>query len=160
MKIEHAAIEQALEIMDWFSDKRSVLQWGSPFMKYPLEREAFLQDIHWGEMPTRVAFNENGKLLAFGQYYLKLGRCHLARLVINPEFRGQGLGEAFVAALMDHAGADLDTNKFSLFVLTANRPAYNCYRRLGFELAAYPEGDPVIEDCIFMVARRDDTPYS
>ena len=154
MKIEHAAIEQALEIMDWFSDKRSVLQWGSPFMKYPLEQEVFLQDIHWGEMPTRVAFSENGKLLAFGQYYTKLGRCHLARLVINPEYRGRGLGEKFVSALMDHGAEQLGTDEFSLYVMTANRPAYNCYKNLGFELARQPEDDARLEDVVFMVARQ------
>lgn len=147
-----AEIEHAREIISWFPDKESVMRWGSPYMRYPLEEQSFLEDIYWGEIDARVAVGEDGKLLAFGQYYPKLGRCHLARLVVNPEARGRGLGEEFVAALMEHGAEACGTRLFSLYVMTANRPAYNCYRSLGFCLAKYPHGDPQLEDCVFMVA--------
>jgi ribosomal protein S18 acetylase RimI-like enzyme len=147
-----AELGHAREIIDWFPDKESVIRWGSPHTRYPLREETFLEDIYWGRISSRVALTRDGGLLGFGQYYAKLGRCHLARLVINPEFRGQGLGEEFVEALMKFGALELDTNDFSLFVMTANRPAYNCYRRLGFVLADYPEGDAKLENCVFMVA--------
>ncbi len=156
MRIEEARIEDAKAIMDWFPDKESVVRWGSPYMSYPLKDETFFGDIYWSQITSRVARTEDGGLLAFGQYYRKLGRCHLARLVVNPEFRGRGLGERFVAALMQHAGHMLGTEEFSLYVMTANRPAYNCYKRLGFELARPPEDDAKLEDVVFMIARRPD----
>ena len=140
MKIEQAQLEDAREIMGWFPDKESVVRWGS------------LGDIYWDRISSRVARSENDQLLGFGQFYPKLGRCHLARLVINPEFRRRGLGEKFIAALMEHGAEELETRKFSLYVMTANRPAYNCYRRLGFELATYPDGDAQLENCVFMIA--------
>jgi len=152
MKIEIAQIENAHEILNWFPDKESVIRWGSPYMKYPLHEIEFLEDIQWGEIDSRVARGEDGRLLGFGQFYLKLGRCHLARLVINPDLRGRGLGEEFVAALMRHGSEQLETERYSLYVMTANRSAYNCYKSLGFELAEYPHGDPKFEDCVFMIA--------
>lgn len=147
-----AEIEHARTIIDWFPDKESVVRWGSPYTRYPLREETFLEDIYWGRISSRVALAGDGRLLGFGQYYPKLGRCHLARLVINPDFRGQGLGEEFVEALMIFGARELKTNDFSLFVMTANKPAYNCYRSLGFVLANYPDGDAKLENCVFMVA--------
>lgn len=152
MNIETAQLDHAREIMGWFPDKESVVRWGSPYMKYPLHEETFLKDIHWGELASRITYAEDGRLLGFGQFFLKLGRCHLARLVINPELRGRGLGEEFVASLMKHASGQLDTEKFSLYVMTENKPAYNSYRSLGFELATYPKGEAQLEDCVFMIA--------
>jgi ribosomal protein S18 acetylase RimI-like enzyme len=156
MKIEQAQLEDAREIMGWFPDKESVVRWGSPYTRYPLKDDTFLGDIYWDRISSRVARSENDQLLGFGQFYPKLGRCHLARLVINPEFRRRGLGEKFIAALMEHGAEELETRKFSLYVMTANRPAYNCYRRLGFELATYPDGDAQLENCVFMTAGQAD----
>jgi len=152
MNIERAQPEHVREIIGWFPDEESVTRWGSPHTRYPLSEETLFEDIYWDRINSRVALKEDGRLLGFGQFYAKLGRCHLARLVINPDFRGRGLGEEFVAALMKHGSACLETSEFSLYVMTANRPAYNCYRSLGFSLAVYPNGDPKLENCVFMTA--------
>jgi ribosomal protein S18 acetylase RimI-like enzyme len=152
MKTETAQLEHAREIMAWFPDKESVIRWGSPYMRYPLQEETFFEDIYWDRISARVTLGEDGRLLGFGQFYPKLGRCHLARLLINPDFRGRGLGEKFVAGLMKHGSEQLDTEEFSLYVMTANKPAYNCYRNLGFNLAQYPHNDPHLENCVFMTA--------
>lgn len=153
MKIETATIEHAREIMGWFPDTRSVTRWGSPYTRYPLREETFFEDIYWSKINSRVAIGDDGQLLGFGQFYLKLGRCHLARLVINPDYRGRGLGEEFVAALMEHGSEQLGAPEFSLYVMSENKPAYNCYRALGFELAKWPDRDPQLENCVFMTAK-------
>jgi len=152
MNIVKAELEHARDLMGWFPDKESVIRWGSPYMRYPLHWESFLEDMYWGRMSSRVALEEDGSLLGFGQFYLKLGRCHLARLVVNPDIRGRGLGKKFIAALMKHGSEHLGTGEFSLYVMTENKPAFNCYRSLGFNLAPYPHGDPQLENCVFMLA--------
>ena len=152
MIIETAQLEHAREIIGWFPDEESVTRWGSPYTRYPLREETFYEDIYWDRIHSRIALAEEGSLLGFGQFYPKLGRCHLARLVINPVYRGRGLGEEFVAALMKHGSELLGTDGYSLYVMTANKPAYNCYRSLGFSLKPYPHGDPKLENCVFMTA--------
>lgn len=153
----HAAgLEHVREIMGWFPDRDSLFRWGSPFMHYPVREDLFLEDIHWGRVASRVALSsEEGRLMAFGQYYRKFGRCHLARLVVAPCIRRQGLGTRFIRALMSDGGKTLDTRAFSLFVLTTNEAAYCCYRKLGFTEAELPEGAPSIENCIFMLRNPD-----
>ncbi|MFC1688047.1 GNAT family N-acetyltransferase [Pseudomonadota bacterium] len=152
MKIIKANSEHAREIMGWFPDKESVFLWGSPYTRYPLTEETFFEDIYWSRINSLVALNEEGEILGFGQFYLKLGRCHLARLVVNPKYRGRGMGAEFISALMDYGAEQLDTQEFSLYVMTINKPAIAVYKNLGFNLAAYPHGDPKLENCVFMVA--------
>jgi ribosomal protein S18 acetylase RimI-like enzyme len=154
MKIETATHQDAIEVMDWFPDKESVMMWGSPYTRYPLREETFFRDIYWGRVNSRITRDEQGGLIAFGQYYTKLGRCHLARLVVNPECRRQGHGLEFIANLMEMGGNDLGTQEFSLYVMTANKPAWHCYKSLGFEMRPYPDIDPHLENCVFMVAER------
>ena len=152
MKIITANPEHAREIMGWFSDKESVFLWGSPYTRYPLTEETFFEDIYWSRINSVVALNEEEELLGFGQFYMKLGRCHLARLVINPKFRGRGLGAKFISALMRYGSKVLETNEYSLYVMTVNKPAIAVYKKLGFNLAPYPHGDPKLENCVFMTA--------
>jgi ribosomal protein S18 acetylase RimI-like enzyme len=152
MNIIKADPEHAREIMGWFPDKESVHLWGSPYTRYPLTEETFFEDIYWSRIHSMVALTDEDELLGFGQFYLKLGRCHLARLVINPEFRGRGLGAKFIAALMGYGAEQLDTSEFSLYVMTVNKPALAVYKNLGFNLAKYPHGDPKLENCVFMIA--------
>ena len=154
MRIETARTEDAREVMNWFPDKESVMLWGSPYTRYPLREETFFVDIYWDRVESRVAWGNQGELLAFGQFYPKLGRCHLARLVVNPEFRRRGVGVNFIGQLMKHGGEQLDTSEFSLYVMTANKPAWHCYKSLGFHMELYPHGDPHLDNCVFMVADR------
>ena len=154
MKIEVARMEDVREIMNWFPDKESVMLWGSPYTRWPIREDTFLEDIYWNRIESRVARDDQAGLLAFGQFYAKLARCHLARLVVNPDFRRRGIGLEFIAQLMEHGGETLNTSEFSLYVMTVNKPAWHCYKSLGFHMEPYPHGDPHLDNCVFMVARE------
>jgi len=154
MKIQSARLEHVREIMAWFPDEQSCVQWGGPLMHFPLEESRFFEDIRWKKMESRVTVADDRRVLGFGQFYEKLGRCHLARLAVAPELRGRGLGSTFISSLMIDGQDKLGTEEYSLFVLTGNQAAYKCYARLGFQMADYPEGDTKLEDCIFMITDR------
>jgi ribosomal protein S18 acetylase RimI-like enzyme len=154
MHIMPATKDDARAVMSWFDDAEGVMFWGSPYMRYPLREETYFTDLHWGHIESRVARDDDGRLVAFGQFYEKLGRCHLARLVVNPALRRRGIARKFIDALMRHGGAALDTREFSLYVMTANKPAWHCYKSLGFRMRPYPTNDPHLDNCVFMVAER------
>jgi ribosomal protein S18 acetylase RimI-like enzyme len=154
VKFQPARLDHVREIMAWFPDEESCRQWGGPLMHFPLEETRFCDDIGLGKLDSRVALADDNSVLGFGQYYGKLGRCHLARLAVAPRLQGKGVGSKFISGLMIDGQERLGTEDFSLFVLTGNDAACNCYRRLGFQQTDYPEGDPMIEDCIFMITDR------
>ena len=91
MRLVSSSKAHVREIMTWFPDQHALAQWGGPDMRFPFTESSFFEDIHWGKLPSYCAVSDEFGLLGFGQFYEKLGRCHLARLAIAPELRGQGL---------------------------------------------------------------------
>src|SRR5262245_3560565 len=133
--------QSEIEILkSWFSDRESSYAWCGPGLRFPFTSESFLEDIHWERMPAYSLLDERGQFIGFGQYYEKLGRCHLARLVVSPAHRAHGVGRQFISRLMSIGIEDLDATECSLFVLNYNDKALRCYRSLGFEKVPYPPG--------------------
>ena len=137
-------------LMNWFPGEDDVVVWGGPAFRFPYSRETFLADIHWGKMASFCLFDTAGEFVGFGQVFKLRGRVHLARLVVHPDARGEGIGKRLVKALME-AGSMLYSGKeYSLFVLRDNTPAYECYRSLGFEVDDYPDDMPYADICYFL----------
>lgn len=88
--------------------------------------------------------------MAFGQYYLRLERFHLGRLVVNPNLRGQGIASNLTHQLSVLGESDLKTDSCSLFAPEHNKSAIQTYTKLGFSMTDYPE-EISLENCIYMV---------
>ncbi|WKD49652.1 GNAT family N-acetyltransferase [Microbulbifer spongiae] len=139
-------------LMSWLPDRQQCQQWGGPQFRFPFNRASFLEDCRWPELPSYVLQNREGKLLAFGQYYRHLGRCHLGRLIVSPNHRGTGLGSTLVTRLAQTGIKALEVTECSLFVLRTNLAARRLYEKLGFVVTAYPEQREWLDACDFMVA--------
>ena len=71
---------------------------------------------------------------------LRRKRAHRATLwglYVAPEFRGRGLGDRLLQALLDHARSQPDLIIVELTVMTDNQHALNLYRRFGFQRYGY-----------------------
>src|ERR1043165_623272 len=137
MKLVATTQSHYRELMSWFPDQYSCALWASPEFPYPFTEATFMEHIR-PELPSFSLIGDNLELLGFGQYYLRVGRCHLARLVIAPQNRGHGLGTLLVRGLCRRGSRKLDVRECSLFVLPDNLPAATLYRHLGFVEANYP----------------------
>jgi ribosomal protein S18 acetylase RimI-like enzyme len=144
-----------IEILkSWFPDKEAGYNWCGPGFRFPFSHESFLQDIRWKKIPTYSLHNDEGQFIGFGQYYEKLQRCHLARLVVSPAQRSMGVGRRFISRLMNMGMKDLGTRECSLFVVNNNENALNCYKSLGFMKHKYPPDHEHFEDIDFMVYKN------
>ncbi len=139
------------ELMAWFPDRRSCQRWGGPNFRFPFTTETFREDTHL-EQPSFSLVGESGELLGFGQFYVRAGRCHLARLAIAPERRERGLGARLIRELSSLGCQRLDTGECGLFVMSDNNRAVRLYTRLGFVAARYPEEGFDLPGCVYMVA--------
>jgi ribosomal protein S18 acetylase RimI-like enzyme len=151
MKLVPSEIAHLETLKTWFPDKESARIWGGPDIRYPFTRAAFLEDIRWQKMSAYSMLDEKSRLTGFGQYYEKSGRCHLARLIVAPAVRSQGIGYQFIRQLMNIGMSELETNECSLFVMISNKKAIRCYTSLNFVTATYPPGQPFFKDINFMV---------
>ena len=139
------------ELMSWFCDAESCALWGGPAFRFPFTEATFREDARWGEMPALALVDPGGALLAFGQFYLRAGRCQLARLAVSPARRRQGLGARLVRGLAEEGCRRLTVEECSLFVAAANEPAVRLYRRLGFVEAPLPAGETAFEGAAYMI---------
>ena len=137
-------------LMTWFPDADSIDIWGGPGFRFPFTRNSFLEDMHWGKMASFSLRDPSGDLAAFGQLYEKFGCINLARLVANPDTRGQGVGSRLVGMLMTVGRPMFTCSKFSLFVFRGNAPALKCYQSMGFNITDYPDEMPHGDICDYM----------
>ena len=138
------------QLTSWFPDEVSLAKWSGPGFRYPFTEDTFFQDLNTEKLPSFCLFCEQGKFAAFGQFYNRLERIHLARLVVNPELRGKGIAERLIYSLIQKGIAQFKLNSASLFVLSDNLPAITAYQKAGFEIANYPTEIP-LENCRYMI---------
>lgn len=138
-----ATHDHLLQMMPWFPTRESCVRWGGPAFRFPFDESSFREDTKVAELASFALVDAAGGLLGFGQYYAREGRCHLGRLVIHPDRRGQGLGTRLISSLATLGSEELRARECSLFVSTGNENAERLYGRLGFVRAPYPGGEPI-----------------
>jgi ribosomal protein S18 acetylase RimI-like enzyme len=151
MKLVSLSNLHLLELMRWFPDQRSCAVWSGPEFRYPFTEATFREDVR-RQLPSYSLIGDGNELLGFGQYYLRAERCHLARLVIAPDYRGRGAGTFLIRALCRLGCRELNMSDCSLFVLESNTSAFRLYSRLGFRTVPYPGEAPPIPGCLYMIA--------
>jgi len=135
--------------MTWFKDKQQFTDWAGPKVHYPFTPASFAQDLQINTINSFAMVDKDDTLIGFGQYYLRHNKCHLARLVISPNRRGEGLITPLIQHLQLDAKHSIGTIQSSLFVYQHNIAAIKAYQRLGFEVAQYP--DDSMSACMYML---------
>lgn len=138
------------ELMTWFPDAGSVDIWGGPKFRYPFTRKSFVKDCGIARMISYSLQAPDGRMVAFGQRYVRNERAHLARLIASPAARRQGYGRQLIEALIETVRREGKYTDLSLFVYRHNEPAYQCYLQLGFRVQPYPEKALLREQCYFL----------
>jgi ribosomal protein S18 acetylase RimI-like enzyme len=150
MYLTQPSNDHLIEVMSWFTTEEALSLWSGPNFRFPLHLDTFKQDLKLETLASFTLISDDGALLAFGQYYLRLEKCHLGRLVVNPDFRGQGISTHLIQQLITKGKSSLNADICSLFVLEHNKTAINAYTKLGFSFAHYPEEIP-LENCLYMI---------
>jgi ribosomal protein S18 acetylase RimI-like enzyme len=122
-------------------------------MTYPISDENFVKRLTADHIKSFGLLNDKQQLVAFGQYYSRLGHHHLGRLAVNPKFRGQGFSKILITKILEQAFLAQSAKGASLFVFRDNIVAYDCYQSLGFIEEDYPEESfpGNMQNCVYMV---------
>jgi ribosomal protein S18 acetylase RimI-like enzyme len=140
------------ELMTWFPDAGQLRTWGGPEFRHPFTPETFRADSLIDSIASWSLIGDDGALAAFGQCYLRIGRCHFGRVGVSPQRRGAGLGTRLFREMAAWGRAEFGERQLSLFVLKGNEAAHRLYLRLGFRVVPYPE--PFMPDAHYMIADR------
>lgn len=153
--LEIASSSDIDELMTWFPDAHSIDIWGGPKFRFPFDRETFREDCRWQKFSSYCVRSPQGEFSAFGQVGKRYKKSHLARLVTHPNMRRQGIGRKLLEMLIDEARESQDSKEVALFVYKDNKPAHQCYLRLGFEVQTYPAYAPMEDKCHYMARAVD-----
>jgi ribosomal protein S18 acetylase RimI-like enzyme len=140
-------------MMTWFPDAESCRLWGGADFRFPFTEDSFVADSRCEALPSHSLVGAHGELLGFGQHYQRVGRCHLGRLAIAPEHRGEGLGTWLIDKLIELGAPAFGASECSLFVYRTNPAAARLYERLGFTIATYPDASFDLAGSDYMIAR-------
>ncbi|MBZ9612010.1 GNAT family N-acetyltransferase [Rheinheimera maricola] len=135
------SMSELSQLRNWFQNAEQQQSWGGDNFVYPCSEQQFLQLLcRPGTQSYSLLDRHSGKLLGFGQLCDRFGCHHLARLVIAPPHRGQGLAKQLIFALIMQA-LSTQQRDISLYVHRHNVVALQCYNRLGFNITTPPEED-------------------
>lgn len=136
-------------LINWFNNEDELKLWAGPSIRFPYTISTFTEDIKIKQLASFALLNDQNDFVGFGQFYNRLDHCHLGRLVIAPELRGQGVAKTLLELLMNEGKKQLKLDRYSLFVLEHNQNAIKAYKKSGFLVSQYPE-DMAIGNCLYM----------
>lgn len=141
-----------IELASWVTTEDQLFEWAGPNLQYPCDVLTLKQDLLVETWPAFSLISANSELLGFGQYYSRLGHCHLCRLIIAPHHRGKGLARSLIEQLSAIGKREMNVASCSLFVYQKNIAAIRAYQKIGFAIVDYL-GTDLIDSCIYMVKR-------
>jgi len=136
----------------------------------PWSRHAFEHEVehnpmaHFLVLRRRRSATGTGSashLVGYGGFWLFTDEAHICTLAVDPEWRGQGLGELLLIHLIDLA-TRLDAAVVTLEVRATNQVAQELYTKYGFAQIGLRKGyySDTGEDAVIMTTERiSSAPY-
>jgi len=124
-------------LMQHFNSLQELTDWGGEGFRFPPRRLDFLQQLYKKDSQSFILSQPQGPV-AFGQICQRFDRHHLARLLVLPQWRGQGLSQLLLLTLLARGQQQDNKKDFSLFVFKHNLRALHCYQSFGFTPAPQP----------------------
>lgn len=138
------------ELLTWVNSQDQLREWAGPNVRYPCTAQTLKHDLFSKGWPSYALVSASHDLLGFGQYYSRLKRCHLCRLIVAPSQRGQGIAQELIDGISNAARRSSMLESSSLFVYESNLAAIKAYQKIGFKLIDYPAEDRM-ENCLYMI---------
>lgn len=140
MRVVPASTEQVEWLISCADSPETLLMWAGPIFQYPLDAAQLhdhFADLSMEEPPARpLRAVVDGATVAYAELRdlaPKEGRGRLSRVMVDPTWRGSGLGEKFVRAVIAFAFDDLKLRRLELGVFQQNVAARRLYEKLGFK---------------------------
>ncbi|MET3196956.1 ribosomal protein S18-alanine N-acetyltransferase [Bacillus sp. OAE603] len=98
----------------------------------PWTYDAFYNELHTNQFAHYVVAEVDKEIIGYCGLWVIIDEGHITNIAILPEYRGNGLGEKLLLAVMDTA-RELGAETLTLEVRVSNDVAKGLYRKLGFQ---------------------------
>ncbi|SHH36202.1 ribosomal protein S18-alanine N-acetyltransferase [Tepidibacter thalassicus] len=99
----------------------------------PWTKGAFEQELK-NKLARYIVIEKDNTIVAYGGIWLIVDEGHITNIAVHPDYRGIGLGNKIVNALIDECIKN-DVTSMTLEVRKSNITAQNLYKKHGFEIA-------------------------
>lgn len=135
MELRAAERTDLFIILPWITSEHECRMWAGPKMRFPPTPQSAWSDMEASGENAYVLVDAAAALIGFGQVLPRDENIlHLARLLINPGLRRQGIGRELCLALMKIGAAKHHPENFTLNVYESNKAAVRLYLSLGFKI--------------------------
>lgn len=97
----------------------------------PWSKEAFRIEIDENNLAYYVVAEVDGKAVAYGGIWLIINEGHITNIAVKKEYKGKGIGNKIVEALIYHC-VKLGIDNMTLEVRASNHVAIGLYEKYGF----------------------------
>lgn len=109
----------------WVHDAETCIRWAGPKLKFPFVPAQLPQLLAEPGAHSFVLSRGPAEALGFCQFWVREpGVAHLARIILAPAARGQGLASTMCSLLMDQAVETAGAQAFTLRVYRDNHPPW------------------------------------
>ena len=137
MTLRAAEMSDLSTVLTWISSEQESCMWAGPKLRYPAAPESAWADMKATRNNAYTFVDEKDAVIGFGQILPREGNVlHLARLIVDPALRGQGIGRDLCIALMQTGASKHPAEFFTLNVYESNKAAVRLYQSLGFDVKA------------------------
>ena len=125
-------------IQEWIRSPEELLLWAGPTFQWPLDEDQLTayQIESAGRSRQTWTATDPSTGDAVGHASINLADpdvARMGRILIDPDKRGHGLGDAVVRAVLSRAFDEMSIARIDLGVFAHNAPAVRLYQRHGFE---------------------------
>ncbi|MGH2398476.1 MAG: ribosomal protein S18-alanine N-acetyltransferase [bacterium] len=97
----------------------------------PWPPDAYAHELKENRLATYIIANLEDRLVGYAGMWVILDEAHITTIAVEPEFRGQHIGERLLVGLVD-AGVERGARWMTLEVRKSNQTAQALYRKYGF----------------------------
>lgn len=108
-----------------------VLEIEQASFRTPWPADAYSHELKENRLATYIVANFEDRLVAYAGMWVILDEAHITTIAVEPNFRGQHIGERLLVGLID-AGVERGARWMTLEVRKSNLPAQALYRKYGF----------------------------
>lgn len=102
-------------------------------------RTAPVTNGRFGRLARRLGLFPPVPVLGYAGFWFLVDEAHIYTIAVHPQWRGRGLGELLILALMDRS-MELGADRATLEVRVSNRVAQELYSKYGFEIVSRRKG--------------------
>jgi len=135
-QIEDAETILSLQKRAYESEAKRYNDWSIPPLTQSLD--SLKAEILAGGV---LKYRQDETIIGSVRASLQDGRCEIGRLMVAPEFQGQGIGSALLAAI---EAAFPQARSFELFTGSRSESNIRLYRRHGYEIVAAQALSPAV----------------